>query len=227
MADSALAAGSQSGHYPRHIQNPASMTYVECPHCGGKALNVATRCPQCGGDFPSRPLQRGTSVERTLRVGPLLLAAAIVAVVVVIGIALSRSSSRPTGAAAADSAGTPLAATPRTATSRADSTPPTSAPARAAPSAGGAVPAATTVPAGDTVPAGTTVSTPDPLRRYARTWTHVRTAPTRAATSTLVLDPGDTVQVDSLRRGWYRVLMDGRAVGYVHRSNLDVAPPSP
>jgi hypothetical protein len=227
-ADSALAAGSQSGHYPRHIQNPASMTYVECPHCGGKALNVATRCPQCGGDFPSRPLQRGASVERTLRVAPLLLAATIVILVTVIGVALSRSSARPTGIAAADSAGTPLAATPRTATSRADTTLPASAPARAALSAGDAVPAATTVPAGDAVRTGAPVSTPTTaIRRYARTWTHVRTAPTRAAASTLVLDPGDTVQVDSLRRGWYRVLMDGRAVGYVHRSNLDVAPPSP
>ena len=39
-----------------------------------------------------------------------------------------------------------------------------------------------------------------------------------------ILDP--IVQVDSLSRGWYRVLIDGRAAGYVYRSNLDpVSPP--
>jgi hypothetical protein len=40
-----------------------------------------------------------------------------------------------------------------------------------------------------------------------------------------VLNPGDAVIVDSLVRGWYRVLVDGRALGYVHRSTLDVARP--
>jgi hypothetical protein len=40
-----------------------------------------------------------------------------------------------------------------------------------------------------------------------------------------VLNPGDAVLVDSLVRGWYRVLVDGRAVGYVHRSTLDATRP--
>jgi hypothetical protein len=31
--------------------------------------------------------------------------------------------------------------------------------------------------------------------------------------------------VDSLLRGWYRVLEDGRTIGYVHRSTLAAAPP--
>jgi hypothetical protein len=39
------------------------------------------------------------------------------------------------------------------------------------------------------------------------------------------LNPGELVMVDSLIRGWYRVLVEGRAVGYVHRSTLAAAPP--
>jgi hypothetical protein len=62
-------------------------------------------------------------------------------------------------------------------------------------------------------------------RRFARTWVNVRGARDRAAPVVRVLNPGDAVQVDSLSRGWYRVLIDGRAVGYVHRSNLDPVPP--
>jgi len=41
-----------------------------------------------------------------------------------------------------------------------------------------------------------------------------------------VLNPGEAVLVDSLKRGWYRVLADGRIVGYVHRTQLDAAPPA-
>jgi hypothetical protein len=61
--------------------------------------------------------------------------------------------------------------------------------------------------------------------RFARTWVNVRGGRGRAAPAVRVLNPGDAVQVDSLSRGWYRVLIDGRAAGYVHRSNLDPVPP--
>jgi hypothetical protein len=40
-----------------------------------------------------------------------------------------------------------------------------------------------------------------------------------------MLNPGDAVTVDSLVRGWYRVTVDGRALGDVHRSNQDVSRP--
>jgi hypothetical protein len=72
-----------------------------------------------------------------------------------------------------------------------------------------------------------TPTPPSPLaRRFARTWVNVRGGRGRATPSVRVLNPGDVVQVDSLSRGWYRVLIDGRAAGYVHRSNLDpVSPP--
>jgi hypothetical protein len=41
-----------------------------------------------------------------------------------------------------------------------------------------------------------------------------------------VLNPGEAVLVDSLRRGWYRVVVEGRTAGYVHRDNLVVVPPA-
>jgi hypothetical protein len=31
--------------------------------------------------------------------------------------------------------------------------------------------------------------------------------------------------VDSLREGWYRVVVDGQGVGYVYREFLDSVPP--
>jgi hypothetical protein len=54
---------------------------------------------------------------------------------------------------------------------------------------------------------------------------NIRGERTRSAPAVAVLNPGDAVIVDSLVRGWYRVLVDGRALGYVHRSTLDVARP--
>ena len=38
-------------------------------------------------------------------------------------------------------------------------------------------------------------------------------------------EPGELVGVDSLGRGWYRVLVDGVPVGFVDRSSLAPAPP--
>jgi hypothetical protein len=62
------------------------------------------------------------------------------------------------------------------------------------------------------------------VRRYARTWVNIRDDRSRSAASVGVLNPGDEVMVDSLIRGWYRVLVDGRLIGYVHRSTLTAAP---
>jgi hypothetical protein len=63
------------------------------------------------------------------------------------------------------------------------------------------------------------------VRRYAQTWVNVRGERTRAAPTVGMLNPGDAVTVDSLVRGWYRVLVDGRTLGYVHRSTLVVSRP--
>jgi hypothetical protein len=65
------------------------------------------------------------------------------------------------------------------------------------------------------------------VTRYARTWVYVRDGRARGTATVRILSPGEQVLVDSLQGGWYRVLADGRALGYVHRSNLDIAPPAP
>jgi len=64
------------------------------------------------------------------------------------------------------------------------------------------------------------------VRRYAQTWVNVRQSRNVAAPAVRVLNPGEAVLVDSLRGGWYRVLAEGRTVGYVYRSRLDSAPPA-
>ena len=90
------------------------------------------------------------------------------------------------------------------------------------------IPAAVVLPTAPAVSSAPITPTPPspPTRRYARTWVNVRGERGRAAPAVRILNPGDAVQVDSLSRGWYRVLIDGRAAGYVHRSNLDpVSPP--
>jgi uncharacterized protein YgiM (DUF1202 family) len=62
-------------------------------------------------------------------------------------------------------------------------------------------------------------------RRFARTWTNVRTGRSIGADVAAVLLPGDTVLVDSLQRGWWRVTFEGKVVGYVHRSTVQTEPP--
>jgi hypothetical protein len=54
----------------------------------------------------------------------------------------------------------------------------------------------------------------------ARTWTKVRKSRNKLAEVEAVLLPGDTVLVDSLERGWYRVALEGEVLGYAHRSTL-------
>jgi hypothetical protein len=56
--------------------------------------------------------------------------------------------------------------------------------------------------------------------RVARSWTDVRKSRSVRAPLEAVLTPGDTVQADSLERGWYRVALEGEVLGYADRSTL-------
>jgi ribosomal protein L37E len=62
-------------------------------------------------------------------------------------------------------------------------------------------------------------------RRFARTWTNVRSRRSVAGDVVGVLLPGDTVLADSLRRGWWRVTFEGKVIGYAYRSTLVTGPP--
>ncbi|HET6577570.1 MAG TPA: hypothetical protein VFG66_04570 [Gemmatimonadales bacterium] len=192
-----------------------STAYVECPRCGGRALSVATRCPHCAFDFPPRPLHRSAARPNAAR-NRLLLAVFGVLVfgTVLLNVAVRRKApaagpmppavTAPAAAPAIDSL--PAAAPPPPSARAAAPTPASPAPAAPLPEAH-----APAVPG---------------LRRYARTWTNVRAGRGVSTPVNGILEPGAAVLVDSLRRGWYRVLVDGRAMGYVYRTMLEVEPPA-
>jgi hypothetical protein len=169
--------------------------YVECPDCGKRALSVATRCPHCGFHFPPRPIIR-PSPQAAFGASRGLIAVGG-AVVTLIIVALVVRHGRPEVERTAG-------ASPPT-----DSMP--------MPAAAGAAPAAG--------PEAAPPSGGPRIRRYAQTWVNVRGDRTMSAPAVGMLNPGDAVTVDSLVRGWYRVSVDGRTLGYVHRSMLDVSRP--
>jgi uncharacterized protein YgiM (DUF1202 family) len=179
------------------------MTYIECPQCGQKALSVATRCPRCGHNYPPQPIHRHTLGPELTRFRPLLPIVGIIVAGVVLVVMIARWAT-PAPSALVDTV--PVVAPPPE---------PQSAPVAAVATD---VPVVASAPAAPTSGAG--------MKRYARTWINVRGGRARAAPVVQVLKPGESVTVDSLTRGWYRVLTGGRPVGYVHRSNLDVTPPS-
>ncbi|MFL5518303.1 MAG: hypothetical protein ACJ8DJ_19270 [Gemmatimonadales bacterium] len=190
------------------------MSYIECPECGQKALSVATRCPRCGHNYPQLPIWKQATRSGPGRLRPFLPIAGVLAAGVIIVVLIGRLAHGPTTATRPGAPG--ATALPSQ---------PVQPPDRSAPvaSAGSTAPAARPARAPATPPASPAV-TPE-VRRYARTWVNVRRERARGAPTVRVLRPGEGVVVDSLRRGWYRVLAGGRPVGYVYRLNLAAAPP--
>jgi hypothetical protein len=185
------------------------MPYIECPHCGHKALSVASRCPSCRFEFPPRPLHRPMAEPRLdRRRASLVLGGVLVAGLVVAAALVSKPGPGPTDAS--------RAATPVDTTASGVAGADSGSAALPADSARPAAPGSRT--AGSAGRAG--------VARYARTWTNVREGRALGARPVRVLAPGESVLVDSLRRGWYRVLAGGRTLGYVHRSNLGSVPPT-
>ena len=180
--------------------------YVECPQCGKRALSVATRCPHCGHDFPARPLHLPIDPPSRRRSRTVLVAGVSLIALAVLALFLGQREPRQDAS--------PHAMTPPEAAS--DTAAPPAAIAASAPDSVAVLP--------DTTPRLRPPSSAGP-RRYARTWVNVRGDPTRSSPTVGMLNPGDPVLVDSLVHGWYRVSVDGRILGYVHRSTLDVEPP--
>jgi uncharacterized protein YgiM (DUF1202 family) len=88
-------------------------------------------------------------------------------------------------------------------------------PAPAADSTGSAAP----------IPSAEAIGTVAPQRRYASTWTNVRARRSNTAPVVRILRPGEVVLVDSLEEGWYQVVIDRQALGYVDQRYLATAPP--
>ena len=143
-------------------------------------------------------------------VGAAVLALAVVALLVRRGPS-GAGRTNPAPAGSAGPAGAAAAETTKAGTARAGPIP--------MPAAAGAVSSPAAAPGSGPSPVRTS------LRRYAQTWANVRGERTLSAPAVGRLNPGDAVTVDSLVRGWYRVLVDGRTLGYVHRSTLDVSRP--
>lgn len=193
------------------------MTDIECPQCGHHALSVATRCPRCGHEFSADLLQPLPQVPDRRWLKPVLGAGGVLAVVALLAL-LGRvggetgRAGRTANGLGAGSGGGP--AVPPAAAGE-----PTPVPAESA---------SRTTPPPPAEPAPAPASAADltaPLRRYATNWINVRRRRGLEAPAISVLEPGDAVLVDSLVRGWYRVIVDGRTLGYAHRRYLAAAPP--
>jgi hypothetical protein len=170
-------------------------SYKRCAGCGGRALSIATRCPGCGGEFPAG--EEGLSGGRRT---PRRSTSPSVPVVVLAGLGIVVASQvgrtvfpreRRSSYGAAVSAAEPM---------EVGAVPP--APAKAPPVAASGTPPVTAV-------------------LVAHRLIYMRKARSRSTPLEAVLEPGDTLTVDSLVRGWYRVTFEGEVMGYAERSSIE------
>jgi hypothetical protein len=214
------------------------MPEIECPQCGHRALSVATRCPRCGHEFPPNLIQPLPSTAERHWVRWSVMGAVALALIIVVGRfgrdeSASTTSKPPRPEAAAMVVGD---TTPRD-TVRRDSIPPAAAvapaqqppPLKPAPTRPQPQPqlqpqAAPPERRSDVPPSGPAVPAAGLEQRYATVFVNVRRSRSPSATTTAVLQPGEAVLVDSLRRGWYRITRDGRVLGYADRRFLSTTP---
>ena len=190
------------------------MSYLTCTNCGQKALSVATRCPHCGRPFDSRPFRYSASRARRSRIPlGLLIAGAVVIVLVVIGVRPKFSVAPPVRPPAKAIAAT------------AESLPGVPSPAPRAPVESPPPPSDSTRQVAST-PTAEPVDAGAVQRRYASTWMNVRADRSNTAPVIRILRPGEVVLVDGLKQGWYRVVTDRQAMGYVDQRYLDTLPPA-
>ena len=226
------------------------MSYIECPACGKKALSVATRCPHCSLIFTPGMIEQATPPAESNRLRRLLVMAGALVVLAVVAVVLQDRMGSTADTAPPVANGPVSQPLPPDTASQAEEEPPvvaTPAPTRAQPlDTARSIRAQLPPPSRDSVvdstpppqplavPAQPTPSPPieapaaptdQQLQRYAKTWVNVRGGRSRSASAVRVLNPGETVLVDSLVRGWYRVVIDGQPVGYVDRTYLDVEAP--
>lgn len=208
------------------------MSYTVCPNCGQKALTVATRCPGCGAPIEAQFLRHSRTAPKEKQLPRGLLIGGVV--ILLLGgnaawqlIRMRRASAvRPVVSA-------PASVVQSAPESRAEP----ELPAVESPGAGLPVsidspspPPAPGPDASSTVSraaaARDTASAPPENRWYASTWMNVRAGRSGSAPVVRVLRPGEVVQVDSLRQGWFRLVSGPEPLGYVDRRLLDSSPPT-
>ncbi len=195
------------------------MPEIECPQCGHRALGVATRCPRCGHEFPPNLIQPLPSTAERHWVRWSVMGAVALALIIAIGKFGRYESASTTGKPPRpEAAATAVAETMPRDTIRRDSTPPPLPQPQQQPQA---------VPQErrrDVPPSAPAVPAAGQEQRYATVFVNVRRTPSAGSTTVAVLNPGDAVLVDSLRRGWYRIIRDGRVLGYADRRYLSTTP---
>jgi hypothetical protein len=213
------------------------MPEIECPQCGHRALGVATRCPRCGHEFPPNLIQPLPSTADRHWVRWSVMGAVALALIIAIGKFGRYESASTTGKPPRpEVASTAVAETMPRDTTRRDSIPPAAAapaqkppPPKPAPLRPLPQPRQQpqTVPPerrSDVPPSAPAVQVTGLEQRYATVFVNVRRTPSAGSTTVAVLNPGDAVLVDSLRRGWYRIIRDGRVLGYADRRYLSPTP---
>ena len=164
-------------------------SYRQCDACGKRALSIAIRCPGCGRELPANEVPKAGG---GLELGRFLTPKGVAAVLAVVAVL---------GSASLGPAGQPREAR------------------------------AEVVLHGENGPVGHGENGPVGQRhrvaglpaesgselRVAQSWTEVRKSRSARAPLEAMLMPGDTVLVDSLEQGWYRVALEGEVLGYAHR----------
>lgn len=216
------------------------MSYLTCTNCLQKSPDTATRCKHCGRAFGRAPEARDSGSGRSFFPTALLLGGAALIIVAAYQLwprfSVAPSPAPPDTQTVAAPPPPTTAPTPASKESRAapvDSvrsvlTPPPKPREQPPPPA-----ADTARPMGDTArpvsdtarPAAASVAIDVARQRYAQVWANLRAERSNTASILQVLHPGEVVAVDSLQQGWYRVVTDQQAVGYVDQQYLDTLPP--
>ena len=169
-------------------------SYRQCDACGKRALSIANRCPGCGRELPANEVPTGGG---GLDLGRFLTPKGVAAVLAVVAVLVSASLGP---------AGEPREAKGEVESSMARTAPLDTARVAAPPAKSGSELRVAVLP---------TESSRE--LRVAQSWTEVRKSRSARAPLEAMLMPGDTVLVDSLEQGWYRVALEGEVLGYAHR----------
>lgn len=189
-----------------------------CPSCGKAALPVATRCPRCGIGFDLR-FDRPAVNPRPSRNG--LMWAGLLALLALIAANGLRqwAGQKEVSIAGMPAPPLPSAVTSTPAVAERDPVAPVATTARTEPAPVPA-PARPSLP-----PPARRAALPAAAQRYASTWINVRSARSSQAPVLRVLQPGESVQVDSLAQGWYQIVTADEVQGYADRRLLSEAAP--
>ena len=168
-------------------------SYKRCSGCGGRALSIATRCPGCGGEFPVAEEADGRPARK---VGWSISLSMPVVVLAGAGIVVVSQIGRT--ASPREQRSSFGAAAPEIATH--------SAPSAAA--------------SGTMAPSVAADAPPEATVLVAQRMVYLRKARSGSSALEAVLEAGDTLAVDSLVGGWYRVTFEGAVMGYAIESSV-------